>query len=40
MAEENDKGEVTAVAVMATAAEDAVEEEEDEAIVTPVCPEH
>jgi hypothetical protein len=30
------------VAVMATAAEDAVEEEEDEdeAIVTPVCPEH
>jgi hypothetical protein len=37
VAEENDKGEVTAVAVMATAAEDAVKEEEDEAIVTPVC---
>jgi hypothetical protein len=40
VAEENDKGEVTAVAMMATAADDAVEEEEDEAIVTPIYPEH
>jgi hypothetical protein len=40
VAEEDDKGEVTAVAVMATAAEDAVEEDKDEAIATPARPEH
>jgi hypothetical protein len=40
VAEEDDKGEVTAVALMVTATEDAVEEDEDEAIATPVRPEH
>jgi hypothetical protein len=40
MAEEEDKGEATAVAEMATAVEDAVEEEEVVAVVTLVLPEH
>jgi hypothetical protein len=38
--EEDDKGGVTAVAVMATAVEDAVDKDEDEAVATPVHPEH